>query len=51
MSPSTIIIAAVIAVVVIAITVRHFRNLKNGTGCHCGGSNCGACGCCDKANQ
>ena len=32
MSPSTIIIAAVIAVVVIAITVRHFRDMKNGTG-------------------
>ena len=44
MSPATIIIAAVIGVLVITITVRHFRDLKNGTGCNCGG-NCGACGC------
>ena len=50
MSPSTIIIAAVIAVVVAVITVRHFRSLKNGTGCNCGG-NCGACNCCDQAKQ
>ena len=44
MSPATIVIAALIGVVVITITVRHFRDLKNGTSCHCGG-NCGACGC------
>ena len=47
----TIIIAAVIGVIFVAIVVKGIINKKNGKHtCSCGG-NCGACGMCSSCNS
>ena len=44
MNASTIIVAAIVAAVFLAIVIREIRNRKKGKGsCSCGGS-CDACG-------
>ncbi|MBQ8509800.1 MAG: FeoB-associated Cys-rich membrane protein [Clostridia bacterium] len=46
MNPSTIIVAAIVAVIFLAIVITEIRNRKKGKhSCSCGGS-CGTCGGC-----
>ena len=51
MNLPTIIIAAVIGVIFVAIVVKGIINKKNGKhSCSCGG-NCGACGMCSSCDK